>query len=112
QEPIRQAVTEAMRGGFTLHVTRVRENRAYLDSRGIDVPWSNKELTVRWEHFVSKLQPAQKETWTAVITGPNAQKAVAEMAAVLYDQSLDAYNPHEWLQRFNFFRRDNSRMQT
>ena len=28
--PVKQAVTEAMRGGFTLRVTMVRENRAYL----------------------------------------------------------------------------------
>jgi hypothetical protein len=30
QFQIKQAVNEAMRGGFTLHVTMVRENRAYL----------------------------------------------------------------------------------
>ena len=58
--------TEAMRGGFTVRVTMVRENRAYLHSRQVDVPWTNKKLTVKWEHFVSKLEPGQKETWTAV----------------------------------------------
>ncbi|MBI4661607.1 MAG: hypothetical protein HY735_22520 [Verrucomicrobia bacterium] len=68
QQQITQAVTEAMRGGFTLHVTRVRENRAYLESRRIDVPWSNKDLEIRWEHFTSKVEPNQKETWTAVIS--------------------------------------------
>ena len=87
-----------MRGGFTLHVTMVRENRAYLTTRKVDVPWTNKKLTVKWEHFVSKLEPGQKETWTAVITGPDAKKAVAEMVAALYDQSLDAYLPHAWTQ--------------
>ncbi|MEO7675492.1 MAG: alpha-2-macroglobulin family protein, partial [Verrucomicrobiota bacterium] len=70
QQQIKVAVTEAMRGGFTVHVTQVRENRAYLDSRHVDVPWSNKELDIRWEHFTSKLQPNQKETWTAVISTP------------------------------------------
>ena len=106
QETIRQAVDESMRGGFTLHVTRVRENRAYLDSHHIEVPWSNKDLELKWEHFTSKLQPGQKETWTAVITGSNAQKAVAEMAATLYDESLDAFMPHGWPRRFTVFRRD------
>jgi hypothetical protein len=81
QQQIKFAVTEAMRGGFTLHVTQVRENRAYLDSRKISVPWKNKELALTWEHFTSKLQPGQKETWTAVITGPGAEKSVAEMVA-------------------------------
>ena len=39
QEQITLAVSEAMRGGFTLHVTQVRENRAYLSSRLVSVPW-------------------------------------------------------------------------
>ena len=104
QQEVKLAVTEAMRGGFTLHVTMVRENRAYLTSRHVDVPWSNKDLTVKWEHFVSKLEPNAKETWTAVITGPGAKKAVAEMVAALYDQSLDAYLPHSWLKRLGVFR--------
>ncbi len=70
QQPVKQAVSESMRGGFTLHVTMVRENRAYLESRHVDVPWTNKNLTVKWEHFISKLEPGQKETWTAVISSP------------------------------------------
>ena len=70
-----------MRGGFTVRVTQVRENRAYLTSRHVDVPWTNKNLTVKWERFVSKLEPGKKETYTAIITGPDAKKAVAEMVA-------------------------------
>ncbi len=110
QQQVKQAVTEAMRGGFTLHITMVRENRAYLTSRRVDVPWSNKELTVKWEHFTSKMEPAQKETWTAVVTGPDAKKAVAEMVCALYDQSLDAFKPHRWQQAFGVFRQDFSRL--
>ena len=110
QMQVKQAVTEAQRGGFTLHVTMVRENRAYLTSRRVEVPWTNKNLTLKWEHFVSKLDPAQKETWTAVITGPDAKKAVAEVVAALYDQSLDAYLPHQWQQVFSVFRQDYSQL--
>ena len=95
-----------MRGGFTLRVTYVRENRAYLNQRIIDVPWTNKKLALKWEHFVSKLGPAQKETFTAVVTGPDAKKAVAEMVAGLYDASLDAYLPHNWMQAFSVFRHE------
>jgi hypothetical protein len=112
QAAIKQEVTEAMRGGFTLHVTMVRENRAYTTSQKVTVPWSNKTLNVAWEHFTSKLEPAQKETWTAVITGPDAKKAVAEMVAALYDASLDAYKPHSWPQAFGVFREDYSRLST
>ncbi|MBU1568179.1 MAG: hypothetical protein KJ630_21465 [Proteobacteria bacterium] len=106
QEAIEQAVNEEMRGGFTVRITYVRENRAYLENRVVDVPWSNKQLSVKWEHFTSKLGPGQKETWTAVVTGPDAQKTVAEMVAGLYDASLDQYLPHNWTQQFGIFRRE------
>jgi hypothetical protein len=111
QQQVKQKVNEEMRGGFTLRVSMVRENRAYLTTRRVEVPWSNKKLTVKWEHFISKLEPAAKETWTAVITGPDAKKAVAEVAAALYDQSLDAYLAHQWQQAFNVFRQDHSGLQ-
>ena len=112
QVRIKQAVTEQMRGGFTLRVTMLRENRAYVTSRRVDVPWSNKALTVKWEHFVSKLGPAEKETWSAVITGPDAKKAVAEVVAGLYDASLDAYLPHHWQQSFGVFYMDHSNLRS
>lgn len=110
QVQIRQAINESMRGGFTVRVTYVRENRAYLESRHVDVPWSNKDLTIKWERFVNKLEPAKKETFTAIVQGPKAAKAVAEMAAALYDASLDAYLPHSWLAKFNVFRQDYSNL--
>jgi uncharacterized protein YfaS (alpha-2-macroglobulin family) len=108
QNVLKQPVNEGMRGGFTVRVTQVRENRAYLTSRHVDVPWTNKELTVKWERFISKLEPGQKEMYTAIVTGPNAAKTVAEMVAGMYDASLDAYLPHNWMERFNVFRQDNS----
>ena len=85
QITIKQQVVEAMRGGFTVRTTMVRENRAYLHSEHVNVPWSNKQLTLKWEHFVSKLEPAAKETWTAMISGPDAEQHVAEMVAAMYD---------------------------
>lgn len=96
QAAIRVAVTEAMRGGFTVRVTRVAENRAYLHEQSVVVPWSDRVLNVRWEHFTSKLLPGQHETWTAVVTGPDAKRAAAEMVATLYDASLDAFAPLGW----------------
>ena len=99
-----------MRGGFTVRVTYVRENRGYMENKHVDVPWSNKDLTVKWEHFVNKLEPGKKETYTAVISGPKAHKVAAEMVATMYDASLDAYLPHNWMHKFNVFRQDYSNM--
>ncbi len=110
QLDLRQEVTEAMRGGFTVRITMVRENRAYMHAHNVHVPWSNKNLEVKWERFVSKLKPGQQESWTAVISGPDAQKAVAELVAGLYDASLDEFLPHAWQSAFGVFRRDYSNM--
>ena len=117
QQQIKLAVTDAMRGGFFVHVTYVRENRAYLQTRKVSVPWKNKDLDLKWEHFVSKLQPGQKETWTLEVQSPkpkvlSAEKAMAEMVATLYDESLDAFAPLNWPQRFSVFREDYSAMQS
>ncbi len=113
QQEITFPVTEKLRGGFTLHVTQVRDNRAYLDTRQIEVPWDNKELELTWEHFTSKLEPARKETWTLNIRKPakdgaSSLPALAELVATLYDASLDQFLPHRWPRRFNIFYRDAS----
>ena len=124
QQQIKLAVTEAMRGGFFVHVTYVRENRAWLESRKVSVPWKNKDLELKWEHFVSKLQPNQKETWTLTVQslepkvhslkseGSRAEKAAAELVATLYDESLDAFAPLGWPQRFSVFYEDSSSLQS
>ncbi len=110
QQKITFPITETYRGGIQLRVTFVRENRTYLYSRRIDVPWSNKELSIKWEHFVSNLTPGGKETWTAVVKGPDANQVVAEMVAGMYDASLDAFSPHRWQKTFGLFYQDYQRV--
>jgi uncharacterized protein YfaS (alpha-2-macroglobulin family) len=117
QQRINVAVSESMRGGFMVHVTQIRENRAYVETHRIDVPWSNKELEVKWEHFVSKLKPDQKETWTAVVSkrlkdpkgkdSKSIEHWAAEMVATLYDESLDAFAKLQW-PGLHPFRQDSS----
>ena len=106
QNVIKQQVDEAMRGGFNIRTTMVRENRSYVHNQYVNVPWTNKQLLVKWEHMVSKLEPGAKEKWTAIITGVDAEKQVAEMVATMYDASLDAYLPHSWPSAISGFRRD------
>lgn len=106
QQLIEMPINEDMRGGISLRITFVRENRAILESRPIIIPWTNKELKLRWERLSSKLLPGATETWTAVVEGPGAEPAAAEMVATLYDASLDQFLTHEWMSGFPVFRRE------
>ncbi len=117
QTQIRQTITEALRGGFTLLVTFVRDNRAHLTVRPVQVPWRDRELTLRWSRFTSRLRPGQQETWALEIQGPpgqaaEAERRAAEMVATLYDASLDAFVPLQWPDRFEVFRQESPAIST
>ena len=106
-------IKEEHRGGLTVSVTFVRDNRLYKQQHYISVPWENKKLTVKWEHFVSNLQPGGRETWTAIVTPPKgsgsnnvAEHAAIEMVAAMYDSSLDQFTSHNWRQTLGLFYRD------
>lgn len=105
QQAISVPVTEKERGGFTLHLTQMRENRAHLTSRSVSVPWTNKEYSLRWEHMRDKLEPGAKETWTLIVEGAKKDEPV-EMVAAMYDASLDAFLPHHWPDGLDVFYRD------
>lgn len=102
QWPVTMPVEEQHRGGFTLRVWMVRDGRLHLETRVIDVPWTNKKLDVTWERFTRRLTPGTHDVWRARVTTtpetvhPDAMPAAVEMLAVLYDQSLDALAPHAW----------------
>ncbi|MBL9151973.1 MAG: hypothetical protein JNK37_05800 [Verrucomicrobiales bacterium] len=107
QQGLAVPVTEKERGGFTLHVTQIRENRAHLTSRSVSVPWSNKDYSLRWERMRDKLEPGSQETWTLVVEGAAKDEPV-ELVAAMYDASLDAFLPHGWQNGFHAFYHDYS----
>ncbi|MCF6312689.1 MAG: MG2 domain-containing protein [Verrucomicrobiales bacterium] len=109
QSLIQQKIGEEHRGGLNLFVTMIKDNRAYTQRRKITVPWSNKNLTIKWQRHRSKLEPGSQEKWSVIISGSDAQRKAGElreMVATLYDESLDAYLPHRWMQRLNVFYQD------
>jgi hypothetical protein len=116
QMPVSFKIEDSHRGGVTLRAWMVREGRLYHESQRIDVPWTDKKLSVQWEQFTRRLEPATEQVWQATIrteadplAGP-ARAALAEMTATLYDQSLDALASHQW-PTLALFARDSSRWQ-
>jgi len=99
QWPVTFTPDATNRGGFSVTAWMVRDGRLHLEQKTIDVPWTDKTLAISWERFTRRIEPAAREVWRARITSvpdPLAGPVVAEMLAVLYDQSLDALAEHQW----------------
>lgn len=93
---LEQLITEEDRGGLGVHYIFVYNNRVYGGTERINIPFSNKEVSIQWETFRNKLLPGQAEEWRLKIKKTNGEKAAAEFLATLYDASLDAFVAHDW----------------
>lgn len=89
-------ITEADRGGFGLNYFLVRDNRLFSEGVLVNVPWSNKELQVRFDSYRDKTLPGADETWSLQISGSKGEKLAAEVLAAAYDASLDQFRPFQW----------------
>ncbi|MFO8128912.1 MAG: alpha-2-macroglobulin family protein [Bacteroidales bacterium] len=96
QKPIHIPVLEAYRGNIGINITFVKWNRAFQNTHVIRVPYSNKELDIEFATFRDKLTPGQKEEWQIQIRNHKGDHVAAEMAATMYDASLDAFRPNSW----------------
>ncbi|MDR3250923.1 MAG: hypothetical protein LBT42_04575 [Tannerella sp.] len=89
-------IREEYRGGFELQFYMVQNNRLYYEIKQVKVPFTNKELDVTLSTFRDKLLPGENEVWTMKVTDRNGHREIAEVAATLYDASLDAFIRHHW----------------
>lgn len=89
-------VQEDDRGGISIQNYFVKNNRFYLVQDEAQVPWTNKQLQIKWATHRDKLLPGSKETWQFTISGSEKEKVAAEMMATLYDASLDDLKQHQW----------------
>ncbi len=96
QKLISIPVKEEYRGNFAISLAFVKNNRSFLISKVITVPYTNKKLDITFATFRNKLLPGQEEEWQITLRDSKGEKAVAEMLAGMYDASLDAFVPHSW----------------
>ena len=89
-------VAEAHRGGLTLNFMAVSQGHMISRQASLSVPWTNKQLDLRWQTFRSELLPGQQEEWRLTIKGPQAEAVSAELVATLYDASLDVFRPQQF----------------
>ncbi len=100
---LRFPIAETYRGGFAVMFAMVQGNRTYSSLREIRVPYTNKELDIAFTTFRGQLLPGEKEKWTLTVKNKQGKREAAEMVAALYDASLDAFAPHDWLDGSFFY---------
>lgn len=90
------SATEADRGGYGAGWLFVKHNRFYQYNQTINVPWTNKDLSIEYASFRDKTLPGSEEKWKVKISGYKKELVAAEMLAGMYDASLDQFYPHSW----------------
>jgi hypothetical protein len=91
QKLIEFDVTKEMEGNATIHFLCISERTNLSRNMSFYVAHSNTDLKLKFETFRNKLLPGSKEEWKIKITGENKEAVAAELLAVMYDQSLDAF---------------------
>lgn len=99
-EEIKIPVTETDRGNFSVRFYYNYNNRHFEGLCIVNVPFSNKQLNIEYLSFRDKLLPGQNESWKIKISGEKKDKVVAELAATMYDASLDMFKLHTWAGMF------------
>jgi 5-hydroxyisourate hydrolase-like protein (transthyretin family) len=89
-------VIEDYRGNIQIYFSTVVDNRSYITSKTLSVPYTNKQLSLKLETFRDKMLPGSKEEWKLNISTLLGEKEAAELLLGMYDASLDAFVPHAW----------------
>ena len=89
-------ITEKCYGNVNITAIFVRNGRSFSCTKTISVERKNKQLDVDLVTFRDKTLPGSEESWQIKITDKNGKPADAELAATIYDASLDSYASHSW----------------
>lgn len=59
-------------------------------------PEEQKQLVLSWKKIDKNLTPGQKVDWVLHVQYPDGKPAKAQLAATIYDTSLDQFDSHSW----------------
>lgn len=89
-------VLETHRGNVKYSYSFASGNRSFNFMGALNIPWSNKDLTISYGTFRDKLAPGQQDEWVITVKGPKNEQVAAELAVAMYDMSLDAFAANLW----------------
>ena len=96
QRLFKYKILEKQRGGVYIRLTTQKWGSQITASEFVQVPFTNKDLTLKFESFRNKLLPGQEEEWKLTIQGKLGDKVAAELVAALYDASLDQFASNDF----------------
>ncbi|MFB3850339.1 MAG: alpha-2-macroglobulin [Acidobacteriota bacterium] len=108
---IKYPVLDESRGGIIIDASMVKNYTFFSERISLSVPYTNKELAIKFENFRERITPNIKESWKIKIVSPNgeaAKKNAVEVLASMYDKSLDIFAKHDFPQFMNLFPRSYS----
>ena len=91
--------------GARLLIAMMHDGHLYTAETEVVKPTPNKQLLLQWNTFRSRLTPGQNEEWVLQVSHPDGTPAQAQLAACLYDASLDALAKSRWADYAVTFRR-------
>ena len=83
--PYQQAYGE----GITLLFFFVKDGESYSQVVTLNKKYPQRGLKFQWNVFRDKLQPGQQEEWKLIVKDVEGTPVLAEMLALMYDESLD-----------------------
>lgn len=81
---------------FAVQFTLIQNGIVYNSLQTVNIIDPGKALDINFLTFRNKLQPGEKESWKLRITSKTGEKQMAELAATLYDASLDELKKMDW----------------
>lgn len=81
---------------FAVQFTLIQNGIVYNSLQTVNIIDPGKALDINFLTFRNKLQPGEKESWKLRITSKKGEKQMAELAATLYDASLDELKKMDW----------------
>ncbi len=94
-EPFVYSANEQDRGGIQIGELSVFQNRVFVNNFTKPVPFTNKELAIKYASFRNNTEPGSDEKWTVEISGKKGEKTAAELLTTMYDASLDDFKSHQ-----------------
>ena len=88
--------SETDRGSVFINEAYIYDNRLYTHQYFVNIPWSNKMLTINYASYRNQVEPGSQETWSVTVQGAKGEIAAVELLTSMYDASLDQFQLQKW----------------